>query len=164
MVAWKVAPALAAGNCCVVKPSELASLTSLELAGIAAEVGLPPGVLNVITGTGADAGAPLSSHPRVAKVAFTGSVATGRRVYLAAAGNLRPATMELGGKSGGDEGGGAGVDTAPGSPGEGAGWPGAGTLESCAAGCPPVWLPPIHTHTHTYTHPSPAACRSPAGV
>lgn len=99
MVAWKVAPALAAGNCCVVKPSELASLTTLELAGIAAEAGLPPGVLNVITGLGGDAGAPLSAHPRVAKVAFTGSTATGKRVYAAAAGNLRPATMELGGKS-----------------------------------------------------------------
>jgi betaine-aldehyde dehydrogenase len=59
MVAWKVAPALAAGNCCIVKPSELASLTTLELGSIAGEVGLPPGVLNVITGTGADAGAPL---------------------------------------------------------------------------------------------------------
>lgn len=59
MVTWKVAPALAAGNCAVVKPSELASLTTLELAGIAEEVGLPPGVLNVVTGTGADAGAPL---------------------------------------------------------------------------------------------------------
>ncbi|KAI7837126.1 hypothetical protein COHA_009045 [Chlorella ohadii] len=99
MSSWKVAPALAAGNTCVLKPSELASLTSLELAAIAQEVGLPAGVLNVITGTGADAGAPLSSHPGVAKVAFTGSVATGRRVYAAAAGNLRPATMELGGKS-----------------------------------------------------------------
>lgn len=99
MVAWKVAPALAAGNCCVVKPSELASLTTLELGTIATEVGLPPGVLNIITGTGPDAGAPLSAHPRVAKVAFTGSTATGRRVYAAAAGNLRPATMELGGKS-----------------------------------------------------------------
>jgi betaine-aldehyde dehydrogenase len=59
MVAWKVAPALAAGNCCVVKPSELASLTTLELGAIAAEAGLPPGVLNIVTGTGADAGAPL---------------------------------------------------------------------------------------------------------
>ncbi|PRW59376.1 betaine aldehyde dehydrogenase isoform A [Chlorella sorokiniana] len=99
MSSWKVAPALAAGNTCVLKPSELASLTSLELAAIGQEVGLPPGVFNVITGTGADAGAPLSAHPGVAKVAFTGSVATGQRVYAAAAGNLRPATMELGGKS-----------------------------------------------------------------
>ena len=63
MVTWKVAPALAAGNCCVVKPSELASLTCLELAAIAAEVGLPAGVLNVVTGTGPDAGAPLRHAP-----------------------------------------------------------------------------------------------------
>ena len=99
MAAWKVAPALAAGNAVVLKPSELASLTCLELAAIGAEVGLPPGVLNVLTGTGAEAGAPLSAHPGLAKVAFTGSTATGRRVYAAAAANLRPATMELGGKS-----------------------------------------------------------------
>lgn len=171
---WKVAPALAAGNTIVLKPSEMASLTCLELAAIAHEVSLPPGVLNVITGTGADAGSPLrcvscvvawtatapdafvhlvtrrgslhscipatthcpfqqrqqhitlrtspprphdphmqhfmtfafdvppndrSSHPDVAKIAFTGSVATGKRVAMAAAGILRPATMELGGKS-----------------------------------------------------------------
>ncbi|KAL4425584.1 hypothetical protein ABPG75_009600 [Micractinium tetrahymenae] len=99
MVAWKVAPALAAGNCVVAKPSELASLTTLELAAIAAEAGLPAGVLNVVTGLGPDAGAPLAGHPKVAKVAFTGSTATGRRVCAAAAGNLRPASMELGGKS-----------------------------------------------------------------
>lgn len=99
MATWKVAPALAAGCCCVLKPSELASLTSLELAALAAEAGLPPGVLNVVTGTGEGAGAPLSAHPGVAKVAFTGSAATGRRVALAAAANLRPASLELGGKS-----------------------------------------------------------------
>lgn len=99
MVAWKVAPALAAGCCCVLKPSELASITPLELAGIAVEAGVPPGVLNVVTGLGADAGAPLSAHPGLAKVCFTGSVATGRRVNMAAAQNLRPTTMELGGKS-----------------------------------------------------------------
>lgn len=65
----------------------------------ASQVGLPAGVLNIVTGLGAETGAPLSSSPLVAKVAFTGSVATGRRVNLAAAGNLRPTTMELGGKS-----------------------------------------------------------------
>lgn len=65
---WKVAPALAAGNTAVLKPSEHASVTCLELAAIAMEVGLPNGVLNVITGLGTDAGAPLSSHPGVAKV------------------------------------------------------------------------------------------------
>ncbi|GFR51349.1 hypothetical protein Agub_g13772, partial [Astrephomene gubernaculifera] len=99
MATWKVAPALAAGCCCVLKPSELASLTCLELAAAAEAAGLPPGVLNVVTGTGAEAGAPLSAHPGLAKVAFTGSAATGRRVALAAAGNLRPASLELGGKS-----------------------------------------------------------------
>ncbi|EFJ51737.1 hypothetical protein VOLCADRAFT_73155 [Volvox carteri f. nagariensis] len=99
MAAWKVAPALAAGCCAVLKPSELASLTCLELAAIADEVQLPPGVLNVITGTGPEAGAPLSAHPGLAKVAFTGSAVTGRRVALAAAANLRPSSLELGGKS-----------------------------------------------------------------
>eukprot|EP00879_Flechtneria_rotunda_P026271 GHRR01028003.1.p1 GENE.GHRR01028003.1~~GHRR01028003.1.p1 ORF type:complete len:337 (+),score=86.87 GHRR01028003.1:244-1254(+) len=96
---WKVAPALAAGNCCVLKPSEMASVTCLELAELAAQAGLPAGVLNVITGLGQDAGASLSSHPAVAKVAFTGSTVTGKRVAQAAIANLRPATMELGGKS-----------------------------------------------------------------
>ncbi|KAG2484694.1 hypothetical protein HYH03_016523 [Edaphochlamys debaryana] len=99
MATWKVAPALAAGCCCVLKPSEMASLTCLELAALAHEAGLPAGVLNVVTGSGPDAGAPLSAHPGLAKVAFTGSAATGRRVALAAAANIRPASMELGGKS-----------------------------------------------------------------
>eukprot|EP00879_Flechtneria_rotunda_P016101 GHRR01016842.1.p1 GENE.GHRR01016842.1~~GHRR01016842.1.p1 ORF type:complete len:273 (+),score=58.34 GHRR01016842.1:26-820(+) len=99
MATWKVAPALAAGNCCVLKPSEMASVTCLELAELAAQAGLPAGVLNVITGLGQDAGASLSSHPAVAKVAFTGSTVTGKRVAQAAIANLRPATMELGGKS-----------------------------------------------------------------
>jgi betaine-aldehyde dehydrogenase len=96
---WKVAPALAAGCCVVLKPSEVASLTCLAFAELAHAAGVPPGVLNVVTGTGSDAGAPLVSHPGLAKVAFTGSTQTGRRVALAAAQNLRPATMELGGKS-----------------------------------------------------------------
>ncbi|KAK9816896.1 hypothetical protein WJX72_006906 [[Myrmecia] bisecta] len=99
MAAWKVAPALAAGNCVVLKPSEVASVTCLELAAIVHDVGVPAGVFNLITGTGQDAGAPLSAHPGIAKVAFTGSVATGKRVALAAAANVKPATLELGGKS-----------------------------------------------------------------
>ncbi|GBF99899.1 betaine aldehyde dehydrogenase [Raphidocelis subcapitata] len=99
MATWKVAPALAAGCCCVLKPSEAASVTCLELAAIASEAGLPAGALNVVTGLGAEAGAPLCAHPGVAKLAFTGSTATGRSVALAAARNLRPATCELGGKS-----------------------------------------------------------------
>ncbi|KAL3160878.1 hypothetical protein ABBQ38_009271 [Trebouxia sp. C0009 RCD-2024] len=99
LAAWKVAPALAAGNCCILKPSEVCSLTCLEMAAIAHDVGLPPGVFNVITGTGLDAGAPLSSDPRLAKIAFTGSVASGRKVNACAASNGVPTTMELGGKS-----------------------------------------------------------------
>eukprot|EP00798_Chlamydomonas_sp_ICE-L_P018058 gene18058-24481_t len=109
MATWKVAPALAAGdfcilkptagNCCILKPSEIASVTCLELAAIAHEVGLPAGALNVLSGDGPSAGGPLSSHPGCAKVAFTGSTATGRKVGASAANNLRPATLELGGKS-----------------------------------------------------------------
>jgi len=99
MATWKVAPALAAGCTCVLKPSELASLTCLELAGLASEAGVPQGVLNVVTGLGAEAGAALAAHPRLDKVAFTGSVGTGRRVMKAVAENVRPVTLELGGKS-----------------------------------------------------------------
>lgn len=99
MSCWKVAPALAAGCAVVLKPSEHASVTSLELGSAAAAAGLPAGALNVVTGLGAGAGAPLSSDARLAKLAFTGSTATGRRVYASAAQNLRPAGMELGGKS-----------------------------------------------------------------
>eukprot|EP01024_Parvocaulis_polyphysoides_P053256 TRINITY_DN5298_c3_g1_i1.p1 TRINITY_DN5298_c3_g1~~TRINITY_DN5298_c3_g1_i1.p1 ORF type:complete len:508 (-),score=98.03 TRINITY_DN5298_c3_g1_i1:397-1920(-) len=99
MATWKVAPALAAGCTAVLKPSELASITCLEFGEIAMEVGLPEGVLNVVTGTGVDAGAPLSEHKDIAKIAFTGSVATGRKVSLVAAQRLKPCSLELGGKS-----------------------------------------------------------------
>ncbi|BDA42516.1 betaine aldehyde dehydrogenase 2 [Coccomyxa sp. Obi] len=96
---WKVAPALAAGCTVVLKPSEMASLTCLEMAAIAHDVQLPPGVLNVVTGYGTEAGAPLSAHPGVAKISFTGSTATGQRIAEAAAKNGVPTCMELGGKS-----------------------------------------------------------------
>ena len=99
MAAWKVAPALAAGATAVLKPSELTPLTALELGAIAAEIGLPPGVLNVVTGTGPEAGEPLSLHPGVDKLAFTGSVPTGKRVMMAAAQELKNVSLELGGKS-----------------------------------------------------------------
>ncbi|CAN1777690.1 Aminoaldehyde dehydrogenase ALDH10A8, chloroplastic [Linum perenne] len=99
MATWKVAPALAAGCTAILKPSELSSLTCLELAGICREVGLPNGVFNVLTGMGTDAGAPLAAHPNVDKVAFTGSTATGSRIMTAAAQLVKPVSMELGGKS-----------------------------------------------------------------
>lgn len=99
MAAWKVAPALAAGCTMVLKPSELTPLTALELAGIAEAAGLPAGVLNVVTGLGPDAGAPLSEHPGIDKLAFTGSVPTGSRIMQAAARDIKNVSLELGGKS-----------------------------------------------------------------
>jgi betaine-aldehyde dehydrogenase len=99
MAAWKVAPALAAGATCVLKPSELTPLTALELGAIAIEVGLPPGVLNIVTGTGPAAGRPLATHPRVRKVAFTGSVPTGSAIMSGAAQDIKNVSLELGGKS-----------------------------------------------------------------
>lgn len=99
MASWKVAPALAAGCTMVLKPSELTPLTALELAAIAEEVGLPAGVLNVVTGLGPEAGQPLSEHPDVDKLAFTGSVPTGAKIMAAAARDIKNVSLELGGKS-----------------------------------------------------------------
>jgi len=99
LAAWKIAPALAAGNTIVIKPSEYTSASILEFAKIFETVGFPPGVLNVITGFGAEVGAPLSVHPKVAKVAFTGSEATGKHIYSTAALGLKKVSLELGGKS-----------------------------------------------------------------
>jgi betaine-aldehyde dehydrogenase len=99
MASWKVAPALAAGCTMVLKPSELTPLTALELARIADEAGLPAGVLNVVPGLGPDAGAPLSEHQGVDKLAFTGSVPTGSRIMQAAARDIKNISLELGGKS-----------------------------------------------------------------
>ncbi|XP_022852546.1 betaine aldehyde dehydrogenase, chloroplastic-like [Olea europaea var. sylvestris] len=99
MATWKVAPALAAGCTAVLKPSELASITCLELGEVCKEVGLPPGVLNILTGLGPEAGASLASHPHVDKIAFTGSSATGIKIMTAAAQLVKPVTLELGGKS-----------------------------------------------------------------
>lgn len=99
MASWKVAPALATGCTMVLKPSELTPLTALELAGIAEEVGLPAGVLNVVTGLGPDAGQPLSEHPGIDKLAFTGSVPTGSKIMAAAARDIKNVSLELGGKS-----------------------------------------------------------------
>ena len=98
--AWKIAPALAAGNCVVVKPPEIASLTLLRLAELASEAGLPDGVFNVVTGRGADAGAALALHMDVDVIAFTGSGPTGRRLLeYSARSNLKRVYLELGGKS-----------------------------------------------------------------
>ncbi len=98
MLAWKVAPALAAGNTVVLKPAETTSLTALEFARLSAEAGLPEGVLNVITGAGAT-GAALVTHDDVDKVAFTGSTAVGKRIQEAIAGTGKRVTLELGGKA-----------------------------------------------------------------
>ena len=99
LLAWKLAPALAAGNTVVVKPSEFTSASALEFMKLVEEAGFPPGVVNVVTGFGADVGAALIEHPLVRKVAFTGSDATGQRVYEAAARGMKRVSMELGGKS-----------------------------------------------------------------
>lgn len=98
MLAWKVAPALAAGNTVVLKPAEYTPLTALLFAEISREAGLPKGVLNIVTGDGAT-GAALVDHPQVAKIAFTGSTGVGRRIRAATAGSGKALTLELGGKS-----------------------------------------------------------------
>jgi acyl-CoA reductase-like NAD-dependent aldehyde dehydrogenase len=99
LTAWKVAPALACGNTVVIKPATATPLTALALADIAAEVGLPPGVINVVTGRGSEIGDYLVAHPGVDKVAFTGDTSTGVTVMRNAATSLKPVTLELGGKS-----------------------------------------------------------------
>ncbi|WP_395601387.1 aldehyde dehydrogenase family protein [Pseudomonas sp. A1230] len=97
--AWKLAPALAAGCCVVLKPSEVTPLPELELAAIIAESGLPNGVFNLVCGTGLAVGAPLSADPRIAKISFTGSNAVGVQVMQRAAETVKGVSLELGGKS-----------------------------------------------------------------
>ncbi|WP_150595823.1 aldehyde dehydrogenase family protein [Pseudomonas fluorescens] len=97
--AWKLAPALAAGCCVVLKPSEVTPLPELELAAIMAESGLPNGVFNLVCGTGLAVGAPLSADPRLAKISFTGSNAVGVQVMQRAAETVKGVSLELGGKS-----------------------------------------------------------------
>jgi aldehyde dehydrogenase (NAD+) len=97
--AWKLAPALAAGNTFVWKPSEHASVSALEFGKLFAEAGFPPGVVNIVTGFGNEIGDALVGHEHVAKVAFTGGDATGAAVYETAARGIKPVTLELGGKS-----------------------------------------------------------------
>lgn len=98
MAAWKLAPALGAGNCVVLKPAESTPISILVLVELIADL-LPPGVLNIVNGFGREAGMPLATSKRIAKIAFTGSTATGKVIAQAAASNLIPATLELGGKS-----------------------------------------------------------------
>ncbi|NMN57730.1 aldehyde dehydrogenase [Xanthobacter sp. SG618] len=98
MAAWKLAPALAAGNCVVLKPAEQTPASILVLAELIADL-LPPGVLNIVNGFGLEAGKPLASSPRISKIAFTGETGTGRLIMGYAAQNLIPVTLELGGKS-----------------------------------------------------------------
>src|SRR5436190_7430611 len=99
MAAWKLGPALATGCTVVLKPAEQTPLSAVRLGELAMEAGLPPGVLNIVTGFGETAGAALAAHPDVDKVAFTGSTEVGKLIVRAAAGNLKKVSLELGGKS-----------------------------------------------------------------
>src|SRR5579871_1103964 len=98
MAVWKLAPALAAGNCVVIKPAEQTPASIMILAELIGDL-LPPGVLNIVNGFGLEAGKPLASNPRIAKIAFTGETTTGRLIMQYASQNLIPVTLELGGKS-----------------------------------------------------------------
>lgn len=100
MFAMKTAPALATGNCVIIKSSEKSPLGVLKVAALFKEAGFPPGVLNIVTGTGPVTGSLIASHMKIRKIAFTGSIATGKKVMAAAAtSNLKNVTLELGGKS-----------------------------------------------------------------
>lgn len=99
LTSWKLAPALAAGCTAVIKPSEFTSASMLEFARLFNEAGFPPGVVNIVTGFGAEVGEPLVSHPKVSHVGFTGGAAAGTRIYELAARGLKTVTLELGGKS-----------------------------------------------------------------
>jgi aldehyde dehydrogenase (NAD+) len=99
LLTWKLAPGLAAGNTFVIKPSEFASASTVAFVELFEQAGFPPGVVNVLSGTGQGVGAPLVAHPDVAKIAFTGSDAAGKEINKAAAGDLKHVTLELGGKS-----------------------------------------------------------------
>jgi acyl-CoA reductase-like NAD-dependent aldehyde dehydrogenase len=99
MAAWKLGPALAAGNTAVLKPASYTPLTALRLGELALEAGFPPGVVNVITGPGGSAGAALAAHPQVGKIAFTGETTTGQEIMRLAAGSIKKVSLELGGKS-----------------------------------------------------------------
>ncbi len=99
LLTWKIAPALAAGNCVVAKPSELTPMTAFLLSRLCMEAGLPPGVLNIVHGTGAKAGAPIVAHPEIGTITFTGGTATGRQIAQTAAPLFKKLSLELGGKN-----------------------------------------------------------------
>jgi aldehyde dehydrogenase (NAD+) len=99
LTSWKVAPALAAGNTVIIKPATQTPLTALALAEIASELGVPPGVINVVTGPGSTVGQMLVEHPGIDKIAFTGDTSTGKAIMKGSAGSLKRITLELGGKS-----------------------------------------------------------------
>src|SRR5689334_4210683 len=99
MAAWKLGPALATGNTCILKPASWTPLSAIRLAELALEAGFPPGVVNVVTGPGGTAGAALAAHPGVGKVAFTGETTTGQEIMRLAANNVKKISLELGGKS-----------------------------------------------------------------
>ena len=99
MASWKLGPALAAGNTCILKPASYSPMTALRLGELALEAGFPPGVLNVVTGPGGTAGAAIAAHPGIGKVAFTGETTTGQEIMRLASNNVKKISLELGGKS-----------------------------------------------------------------
>jgi acyl-CoA reductase-like NAD-dependent aldehyde dehydrogenase len=99
MASWKVAPALAAGNTAILKPASYSPMTAIRLGELALEAGIPPGVLNIVTGPGGTAGASIAAHPGVGKVAFTGETTTGQEIMRLASGNVKKISLGLGGKS-----------------------------------------------------------------
>jgi acyl-CoA reductase-like NAD-dependent aldehyde dehydrogenase len=99
MASWKLGPALAAGNACILKPASYTPLTAIRLGELALEAGIPAGILNVVTGPGGSAGASIAAHPGVGKVAFTGETTTGQEIMRLASANVKKISLELGGKS-----------------------------------------------------------------
>jgi len=99
MASWKLGPALATGNACILKPASYTPLTALKLGELALEAGFPPGIVNVVTGPGGSAGAAIAAHPGIGKVAFTGETTTGQEILRLASGNVKKVSLELGGKS-----------------------------------------------------------------
>ena len=99
MASWKLGPALAAGNACILKPASYSPLTAIRLGELALEAGIPAGIVNVVTGPGGSAGASIAAHPGIGKVAFTGETTTGQEIMRLASGNVKKISLELGGKS-----------------------------------------------------------------